>query len=205
MSYGTLFGTAKKKICLAHADVADLQRYGITEQWLDEFSTMVDEALNIEMHSSSISLQRAMTIKRDKARDALHLEIMSLMVRVQARFGLKSAEYERFNTAMMSRKTDAEFLVMARHICAEATRQLPALAIKNVTQADIDILENLTQQFSDAIDRQVSEVAARDAKTQQRIESANAIYARLVELTSFAKTHYFGRDAVRYKHYLIYK
>ena len=204
MSYGDLYSSSRKAILMARRDINDLQRYGITSAWLDDFRAMIDDFRETETDEEILGDQRIATKKRDTYRDGLHIEIVAIMVRVKLLYGLRSHEYQRFGTKGMSRMNDNDFACMARKVCAEATVLLPQLATKNVTAADIANLQAMESHFTGLIDAQIRATAERDARTQARIAEANLVYDHLVELTSVGKTHYFSRDAARYNDYLIY-
>ena len=85
-----------------------------------------------------------------------------------------------------------------------ATKYLPSLTEKGLTQTIIDNLSTILLAFDSSIDSKAAAIENRDESTQERITIANTLYSQIAEVFDYGKEYYYPRDEAKYNDYIIY-
>ena len=203
-SFANLEQLGDKAVDLIVRDAAELVDYGVDTAYKDALELTVQ---NLKDFPTDEELQGVATIateQKDAAADAFRTGVRSIMVRVKQVFKSGSATYNRFGTKGLDDMTDNELVRCGGRVSRMATQYLTELAAKGLTAGMITDLDALTDALDDAIDTQDEAIRARNVGTQERIELANGLYAKIVEVFDFGKDYWFSRNEAKYNDYIIY-
>jgi len=185
-------------------DILEFAAYGIVAANVDDYRDEVDA---FEEYPTDIELagtQKVKTEEKDSFVDGVKTEIRGVMARVVTVFKVGSARYEIFGTKGMDAMTDSELLKCGRRVVRMATKYLAELAATGLTAAIITSLKTKCQGFEDAIEEQELAIANRDVATEERIEIANALFEKLMNLCGFGQNIWVAANEAKYNDYIIY-
>lgn len=204
MSYGELVQLGDKAISLYDRDIADLQRFGIAASDRLALKNETDAFRTFPTDEEVLGVQTQATAEKDSLRTFVLKSISDIMLRAKLVFGANTPQYQRFATKEMHGEDDANVARIARRVHRVATELLPSLAVRGLTQAELDGFIALIEQFDIAIDAKESAVRQRDIMQQERQEFATQLYKRIVELFDIGKQVYDGVNEAKYNDYIIY-
>ena len=205
MSFASLEQLGDKGIGLAGRDSAELAEFGIDATWTGNLESKVDDLKDMPTDDelrAEISLK---TEEKDALRDVLEADIRTIVVRAKNVFGEKSAKYRRFGFSAMDELNDAEMVRLGRRVKRSAQRFLTELAVRGLTQQEIDDMNTNLGDFDDKIDEKDEAVRDRDIATEDRIELGNEIYGLITELFDYGKDIWRETNEAKYNDYVIYR
>lgn len=205
MGDGTLIQTADDFKNSATRDLAQLSDYNIDAAWINTFETARDAFSDKPTDVELMGLMMYATQQKNEARLLLLEEIRQVVGRARLVFSENDGRYRAFGTEDLSNQTDNDLVRTGRRVVRMGTNFLGDLAAKGLTQAILDNLLVLTNDFDVKIDVQGDKVKERDIAVDERIKLGNELYALLVELGDVGKLYWSSKNEAYYNDYVIYK
>ncbi|MFA7290569.1 MAG: hypothetical protein WC055_16980, partial [Melioribacteraceae bacterium] len=204
LSYPELIQIAKNLSVVLTRDLTDLSIFGLTAPAILNLSTLTTD---FENSRTDVEYEGDVMIKTDAknvfSEQALE-QIRFMNVRVEAAFGLNSVIYETFKFGNINEMPDKEILETLRRITRMANQYIAQLTAFGVNPALITSLEDLANDYSDAITEQEETMDARRLAASARIDNANEIYAFISNYSNFGKKFYANTNPAKYADYVIY-
>lgn len=206
-SYGHLIELSEEKIDFMRRDKAEFEGYGITDvevsSFEDELNNFADlptdeelEAFQVEQGKIKITTQRVLT---DYMRDEIYSRARSL-------YGDKSAKYRRFGRKKdLENLSDADLQYTARRAIRVCEELLGELSARGLTSEKINQLKTNFKNFNIAEGDHNKAISDRDIATEERIESANLIYDKLVSFCDTGRSIWQSKNEAKYNDYIIYE
>ena len=188
----------------AERDIAEMPTRGVTQVYLDGFNTDIVAFSNLKTHEEWEQDQVLATQAKDAAADTDREAIRDIMVRAENKWGLKSARYKRYGTKDLSHMSDAELYVCGKRVIRIAGLDLAELTDEGLVQAEIDELGTKNEDFMTKIIAQSDAIAAQDLATEDRYETANALYDKLQKICNSGQNIWHDTDEAKFNDYLIY-
>jgi len=204
MPYGTLVQLGDKAESLCERDADILIEYGINEGKRTTLKNKTQELKDMPTDEELLSLSVLLTQEKNDYAEKVKEGIRKIMVRVKNVYGDKSPQYKRFGTKGLDKMSDNDICRCAKRVVRTATEYLDVLADKGLTQEEIAELESNNQVFDDKIDEKDNAVRERDIATENRIHTANELYALICEIFDYGKNHWYSRGEAKYNDYIIY-
>ena len=177
---------------------------GVTQIYLDGFNADIVAFSNLKTHEEWEQDQVLATQAKDAAADTDREAIRDILVRVENKWGLKSARYKRYGTKGLSDMSNAELYVCGKRVIRIAGLDLAELADEGLLQAEIDELGTKNEDFMTKIIAQSDAIADQDLATEDRYETANALYDKLLKICNSGQNIWHDTDEAKFNDYLIY-
>ena len=145
------------------------------------------------------------TEDKDADRAQLEVDIRNITDRAMLKWGAKSGRYKRFEVKNLTNFGDKDLLFAARRVVRIGTIYLADLAAEGLTQAMLDALTALAQDFEDKLNDLRDAIAERDEKTEERITLGNELYALVSKYCEIGKVIWKEVSEAKYNDYVIYK
>ncbi len=130
--------------------------------------------------------------------------IKEITNRARLLLGEESPKFKRFGAKGLDAMKDADLSLCGKRVADVAAALLAELAVRGVTQAQIDDLTHARHSFDEAILAQGKTMSERGMATNDRIRVANELYAFTVELAEAGKAIWQDKDQSRYRDYVLY-
>ena len=185
-------------------DIAEFAAFNVLPADMTAFRNEVTAFEDLPTDQELLGAQIEATEKKDLIAENLKVAIREIMTRAQSKYGVHGARYKKFGTEGMDVMDDPHLLVCGRRVKRIATEFTAELATKGLTAAMITALNNLNQDFEDALDKKSDAIATRDVATEDRIEMGNTLYKKLADYADLGKTIWITRDEAKYNDYVLY-
>ena len=185
-------------------DLSDFALYGLTAEKITQLKTSNQQ---FEVFPTDIVLQGDVILATDNKmyiRDQLSKILRSIAIRVEQKWGLHSGQYKRLDLRPLSNLTDDSLLVSARMVHSKIGEYLPELGPLGLTQAMIDELKTITDNFQIAKAAQSDAEAMRAEKRVERVNLGNKLYTLVVNYCEMGKNIYEKVNSAKYNCYIIY-
>jgi len=186
-------------------DIAEFASKNISSADIDALEVKAMELISFpsdEFYAADVSIKAG---EKNELREELSVDARVIVSMAKIKWGVRSAQYRRFDAVKMTTESDGEFLTSCRRVHETAGDYLAELSPLGLTQAMLDEYEAK----SDAFEQKLFEVSAaketRILKTAERLELANELYALAAHYCLVGKIIWQDRDYSRYNDYLIYK
>ena len=193
-----------EKINFLQRDITEFARYGYTNEKaeaLDKRITDFENSPTDEEYAGDVMIA---TEKKNALSEELLQKIRSVMLRVQNKFGQRSAYYRKFGTSALSKMKDEKLLKTTRRVARVATIYLDELKDEGLTNVHIKELKALATDFDDAMEAQSDAIADREIGTMLRIKTANEIYDEISRICDTGKGIWKEANEAKYNDYIIY-
>ena len=185
-------------------DLTDLADFGITAPKIAALKALGDafEVLPSDevLLAYVIAATEAKTAKADLVKEA----IRNMVTRCQIKWGVDSWQEKSLGVKGMNKYTDDTLLSAGRRVHSQMTTFLPDLADTGLTQAMLDDMDDLNEEFEVAKNRQYTKTSERDKETVIRINKGNEIYSLVSTYCEIGKRVYAKSDPAKYNDYVIY-
>lgn len=203
-SYNELISLSKNLCVVLTRDLTDLSIFGLTADLIEDLSDLTSA---FENSRTDIEYEGDVMIKTD-AKNAFAEQVLEqirfMSVRVDAAFGSNSIVYDTFRFSDINILPDNDLLETLKRIIRMAKQYTSELLPFGVTPALLIELEELFDNFSNAMVEQESAIDIRRLATSARIESANQIYELISNYSGFGKKFYSKSNPAKYEDYIIY-
>jgi isopentenyl phosphate kinase len=203
MSYGDLVQLADKAASLISRDTVELKLFGVLPADKIVITTQADNLRTFRTDQEMLGLQTIATAKKDDFRIILQKTVSNIMIRVKILHGIGSPEYNRYDTKELHNGSDSETVRLCYRVYRVATEELTSLITRGLTQQDLDDFLINIKLFDAALDEREKATRDRDRIQQERVEIANILYDKIVEVFECGKA-VFETDPARYNDYIIY-
>ncbi|MEN6480624.1 MAG: fibronectin type III domain-containing protein [Anaerolineaceae bacterium] len=185
-------------------DLADLTDFGITAPKIAALKALGDafEILPSDevLVAYVIAATEAKTAKAELVKEA----IRNMVTRCQIKWGVDSWQEKSLGVKGMNKYTDDTLLSAGRRVHSQMTTFLPDLADTGLTQAMLDDMDDLNEEFEVAKNSQYTKTSERENDTEIRINKGNEIYSLVSTYCEIGKRVYAKSDPVKYNEYVIY-
>lgn len=144
------------------------------------------------------------TADKNTAAENLRIAIRTIRTMAANKFTDESPKYSKYGFEDINKPIDDKLFRLGKRVVRVANIQLTDLASEGLTAPIITSLGLLVNTFDVAIDVKEDVVNTRDIKTQERVDSGNALYKEMVRLCSIGKDLFASSDPARYNDYIIY-
>lgn len=204
MSNADLVLLKDKTVMLIGRDGSILSGYGIdnaTTTFLDEKTAELMAIPSDVYLKGQVSVA---TQSRNESGDKVRVYIRDVMLRPKLKYGEHSAEYRSFGVAGMDKLDPIHLYFCACNVIQVAGTYLSDLTDVGLTQDIIDGLQTLNNTFHQQIIDKMKAVGVRDLYTEKRINTANLLYNRIVQICEVGKTYWYDKSEASYNDYVIY-
>ena len=202
-SDGTLTQTSDDIIAFGTRDLADLAGFGYTALEIGAIQTIRDTFFGFpvdEFYSGEISVA---TAAKNAAVAAMANRAEDIVMIASRTYGDGSSTMSLFGFAGFGKRRDPDKLMVCKSIHKVATDRLVELTAKGLTQQILDDYDDEIKAADRAFTTKNLKVSERDSKTQERIETGNSLYAKIVELCKVGKHVYEDTNEAKYNDYVI--
>lgn len=203
-TYGRLIQRGDRIISLIVRDAAQFEAYGYQISYSENLKSKLEI---FRTTPTDVHWEGQQMLKTDIKKQLLKLlfdKIGDLRFRCKLTFGVNSIEYRSLRFNQLRNISDEELILFAPHLTKACRDMLEKLSEKQVTEALLTSIDETAHELDDAIDEQQAMIALREAKTLERQEMANEIYAMIAEICEVGKKIWEGKNPVYYHDYLIY-
>ena len=194
-----------KAVGLIERDLAQLDTYGIDDEDKDWIADTTEAFKNYPTDEELEGEGSEKSEEKSEAADGGKVDERSSKERGSNGFGEKSDKYRKFGTKGMDELDDNDLHRLGSRVVRVATGYLAKLEEEGLTQDIIDALADKNKVFDDAIDAKDEAVRERDISTEDRIELANSLYAKIVKVFNAGKDYWVNKDEAKYNDYVIYE
>lgn len=202
-TYEELTEECRIKSELLNRDVEDLSRFGITNEYRLEFNTDLINFEEIMWDEEYENKQIFATQERDEAALQLRIALRDLMQSVKLAFGSNSAVFKAFRYHKKPKNHHENGHGDYAHFAIKMARKyIEKLSAYGADEKFIEKLENKRTNYLEKSFLQKLAIHERDLFTQKRRITANALYDKLIQITSTGKRVYYGTNEAKYNDYL---
>jgi hypothetical protein len=203
MSYAELVQLGDRSSALIANDLLALALFGVSAADQTFISTETNALRNFPTDQELLGTQSILTAVKDENRSILKKQVSNIMIRIKIIFGQNSPQYNRYDTTDMHSCNDADMVRIADRVYRVAIEDFAALTTRGLTQQELDDMLTQNRLFDKSIDDKEKAVRDRDRAQQQRVDMANTLYAKIVEVFECGKA-VFESDPARQNDYVIY-
>lgn len=195
---------ALQKVNFMERDIDQFIKYGYSlddANQLDNRINLFQELLTDAELEGDIMIA---TEKKNKLSEAIRDKIPGIMLRIENKFGKKSAHYKRFMATSVSKLPDEKLLRASKRVVRIARLYQAEFEAAGLTATDINELKQVTDEFESSFENQDDATSGRDIGTMTRIDEANAIYLLIAKICNTGKVIWKGKNEAKYNDYIIY-
>ncbi len=203
-SMGVLTQRADRIISLLERDSEQLSPFGYDETFISNFTTKLTTFRTMPTDNYWLGQQILKTEAKSKALEEVQNLLVDLRFRCKYALGEQSVEYKSLRFNHIKDAKAADLILLVNHICTSCREMMDKLAARNITEANLASIEAASQTLDDAIDAQQEMRSTREAKTIEREQTANEIYATISEICEAGKNVWLNKNQACYNDYVIY-
>lgn len=196
---------AASKVEFLKNDVETLAEFGIDQIVIDRLSQEATELSSLLMDQKYEGLQKEATARKNEIRKQLIALGQYLSVRITVSVDTASIEYSRYHIGGLTELGDSQLHSQAVYAYNIITENEDALSTSGITQADIDKLETLINQFAYAISSVKAAMQSRRIATAKRHEAARNLLRKLSKVCTTARRVFQISDPIYASRYVIYE
>ena len=185
-------------------DLTDLADFGITAPKIAALKALGDAFEILPSDEVLVAYVIAATETKSAKAELVKEAIRNMVTRCQIKWGADSWQEKSLGVKGMNSYTDDSLLMAGRRVHTQMTAFLPDLADTGLTQAMLDDMEDLNDEFEVAKNSQNTKVSERDSSTEERIIKGNEIYSLDAIYCEIGKRVYAKSDPAKYNDYIIY-
>jgi hypothetical protein len=193
----------EKKIFIAR-DTPDFIDYGVTEAVITAFTADITEMENFPTDAEMLGDQQTATEVKEALAAIVRKNIRSILTRAENQYGVDTGKYKSFGARGLSDMDDSKLIKCARTVGRVATKRLAELEGQGLVAGDIVELTDNLKDFVEAEETQADAISERDVKTEERIDTANALYANLIKFCNSGKDMWSTTSEAKYNDYVLY-
>jgi hypothetical protein len=155
-----------------------------------------------ELHKANSGI---LTESKKLAKAALITSLRTLFNAASNVYGARSDTLKQFGQANISRLKEEQLIRNAKGAVDTATVKLDDLRREGINEERLEEITLRTNEFDKSLDVQLSGKHKRKSATSERIDTGNTLFGELRKICNTGKDIWYETDAVKYKHYLMYK
>ncbi len=203
-SFGSLTQRGDRIDTLLQRDAEEFSGMGYDEEYRLGLKIKVDFFRDLPSDQYWEGQQMLRTDAKKKLLASLTDQLGNLRFRAKLALGEKSVEYRSLRFAKLQTMKEQDLLIYANHVCTTCRNMIDKLAKRSITEEMLVSIEETATGLDDAIDQQRMMISTREAKTFEREEKANEIYAIIAEVCEVGKKIWDGVNPAHYNDYVIY-
>ncbi len=204
MSYADLMMLASKLVFNMTRDAVEFAARGVDAAAITAFETLGNAFEIFPTDEVFVGELKDATAAKNSLRESSTLMIQTISGYFDQKWGIGSGKYTSLRVKGLFNSSDANFLLTARTVVAQATANLADLTAIGLTQAMIDSLEAEAQLFEDALINVVDKKELRDTKANERTQKGNELYSFAANYSKLGKLIWENVDESKYNDYVIY-
>ena len=169
------------------SDLPYLQKYGITESDIAAIEAVRNQMIELPSDSNNRELIVLLTEAKNKMSELIMEIIKQMALRVELQWGKESPQYKQLGGMMLSRMSQIELNNSAKIVHTMMTEYLPYLTDAGLTQAMLNELAALIEQYEANISERLKIENNRIDLTNKRIIIGNKLYAMVKRVCSVAQ------------------
>lgn len=203
-SDAVLITKAQEKISFMRRDHDDFEAYGILNPHITALETSVTDFSNSITDIEALSDKMDITSNKNAKAEELRVAIRAVMSRVQLKHGVHTATYRKFGTDSLAQQSDSDLLIIGKRVVRVGHELLEELTENGLTEQMLTAINGLIHDFEMLIIDMKIKIGERDILQENRVETANAIYATLVNYTKAGQSIWSSRNVAKYNDYVLY-
>ena len=172
-----LIGFAGQLCYSVPKDLPYLQEYGITEADILAIEAVKNQMIELQNDSDNKTLIILLAEDKNKMSESIIKVIKQMALRVELQWGKESSQYKQLGNMNVSRMSQIELNNSAKIVHTMMTEYLPSLAATGLTQAMLDGLAALIEQYEANISERLKIENNRINMTEKRKTIGNKLYA----------------------------
>ena len=172
-----LIGFAGQLCYSVPKDLPYLQEYGITEADILAIEAVKNQMIELQNDSDNKTLIILLAEDKNKMSESIIKVIKQMALRVELQWGKESSQYKQLGSMNVSRMSQIELNKSAKIVHTMMTEYLPSLAATGLTQAMLDGLAALIEQYEANISERLKIENNRINMTEKRKTIGNKLYA----------------------------
>ena len=182
-----LIGFAGQLCYSVPKDLPYLQEYGITEADILAIEAVKNQMIELQNDSDNKTLIILLAEDKNKMSESIIKVIKQMALRVELQWGKESSQYKQLGSMTVSRMSQIELNNSAKIVHTMMTEYLPSLAATGLTQAMLDGLAALIEQYEANISERLKIENNRINMTEKRKTIGNKLYAMVKRVCSVAQ------------------
>ena len=159
------------------SDLPYLQKYGITETDIVAIDAVRNQMIELQSNADNMMSAKQLTEAKNKMGELIMEIIKQMAMRVELQWGKESSQYKQLGNMNVSRMSQIELNNSAKIVHTMMTEYLPSLAATGLTQAMLDGLAALIEQYEANISERLKIENNRINMTEKRKTIGNKLYA----------------------------
>jgi hypothetical protein len=185
-------------------NLAEFASYGVQDTDVENLRQQEDDFMNLPADIESMGAVVIATENKDALAEKVRMGIRTVRTIAGNKWGTKDARYRSYAFDGMSGLPDEKLHRLGKRVIKLATQQLPDLISEGLTAAFLTNLQNLNNDFDNAIDLQTEAIIERDILTQQRIEDGNRLFKEMMSLCKIGQDIFASTNFAKFKAFTIY-
>ena len=185
-------------------DLDDFAEFSITIDKINQLYAQAREFSKIPTDIEALGDIMVAVENKNIIRESVIDVIRMMVIRVQFRWTSDSTKVSRLGVGSMMNLPDTDLLQLARNVHTKMLEYLPDLSGQGLTQAMLDNLNILNNNFELAINEKDDAKTARQDLTAERISKGNALYRLTASYCDLGKRLYAKTNPAKYDDYLLY-
>ncbi len=195
---------SREMIDFLKRDQKELLSYGVTIDRIAKFEHKLGKALSLDVDVLLAEDKVSASEKKSGAREQLMSKLKLISILLKDVYDKQMAEYRYYGLILIERKKDADLALITRRLIKLLTKRKESLTDGGITEALIEIVQKLNDDFMDSIDDKKDMVGRRDIATEKRTLIFNELYEELSKFSEIGKSHWRYIDKDKYEEYKLY-
>jgi hypothetical protein len=183
-------------------DAADFATRKVDATRINEIATLNDKFKNLPTDPELLGLISTATEVKDATALELRKKISAVRSMAETKFG-NNGKFRTFDFGALADLPDSDLYRTAKRVVRVGNSFLSDLASEGLTTAMLTDITNLAITLDTNIDGVAAAEENRDIKTQERVNTGNALWALMVKNANIGKSLYEFTDEARYNDYVL--
>lgn len=203
-SDAVLITKTKEKVAFMRRDATEFLTFGIQASDINLLETNINAFADTVTDIEAVADQTTVTAQKDAKAEVLRVAIRSVMTRVELKFAANTSKYRKFGTEALANQTDADLLITGKRVVRVATIFIADLTSNGVSTAMLNAITTICNDFENLIIDLKIKIGERDVLQEERVETANTLYATLVKFTNTGQNIWTTSNVAKYNDYVLY-
>ena len=204
MSYAELSVICTSINTFMTRDITEFTTFGTDAADVTAFMTKITAFENLPSDIELAAVLINATAAKNTLAEELRVLLRGLSERARLAYGTTNGNYQLFHSKDLSKLSDAELLTFARTAHRSAVTYATELLAFGFTALMITALQTKIEDMQDAVDDQLTAIAARDIATNNRSAKALELYNMMISYCETGKVIWYGVNDAKYNDYVIF-
>jgi len=192
-------------LSLMERDIAEFNKYGVTQEHIEVFRQQFDAFQKIEYDELYEQRQMLLSQQKNELTEELKIALRNLNLKVEMAYEQSNVIFLSINRTKLVKLNAADLCVHTKAIIALIEENLNILTNYGLNQNEINNLKRLEEELSEVNFKRELAIYKRVSVTNYRLSKSNEIYKQISQYFYMGRKMWGEQSEALYNDYLLYK